>query len=486
MTQQTTRPQDRPSGAARGAQPADGRPVALIILGASGDLTSRLLLPGLARALAAEDLPQVTLVGASPDALDDDQWRERVRASIADVALDDATRAGLVERAVWRTTDATDADELRALLQRAAEAVGPDAMPVLYFAVPPKVAALACAALEGIADRPESLRLALEKPFGVDEESARELNALLTRIVPEDHVFRVDHFLGESMVTALLGLRTANRLLESVWSAEDVERVDIVADETIALEGRAGYYDTAGALRDMIQSHLLQVMAMAALEPPARIAADDLRDAVIDVLRATRVRGGDPVTASRRARYTAGSVAGRPIPDYAAERGVDPARNTETLAEVELEIDTPRWAGVPFRLRSGKALGARRWEVTLTLRPPKATPLGLHTEDGRDTFVVGLEPRYVRLDLSVDTPDTPFHTVDEQLGVHLGEERVDAYGEVLRGIVLGDPLLAVRGDAAEECWRIVEPVLQAWAEDEVPLDEYAAGSSGPEGWASSR
>ena len=461
---------------------ADRDDVALIILGATGDLTSRLLLPGLAGALAAHDLPRITLVGSSHSEHDTQEWQGIVREALKGTALDAAAVDDLVERAVWRTADATDADDLRALFAAAREAAGPEAVPVLYFALSPGIARESVDALAGMDDLPDRLRLALEKPFGEDEASARELNAVLADIVEEDRVFRVDHFLGESMVTALLGLRTANRLLGRVWGGRDVERVDVVVDETIALEGRAEFYDGTGALEDMVQSHLLQVLAMAALEPPARVATDELHDAVVEVLRATRVWQDDPVTASRRARYTAGEADGRPVPAYADEEGVDPRRRTETLAEVTLAVDTDRWRGVPFRLRSGKALERTRWEVALTLRAPEDVPEGLSPAAGRDRIVVGLQPRGVRIELAVDGADTPFDAERRALTAGLGEEHVDAYGEVLRGILTGEPLLSVRGDAAEECWRILAPVIAAWEADEVPLDEYPAGSAGPEGW----
>ena len=232
----------------------------------------------------------------------------------------------------------------------------------------------------------------------------------------------------------------------------------------------------------MLQSHLLQVLAMVALEPPRRLTPDALQDAVVEVLRATRVRDDDAVASSRRARYTAGTVGGQDVPDYVAEEGVDPENGTETLAEVELEVRTDRWAGVPFRLRSGKALEPRRWEVVLSLRPPEGVPAGLEAAAGRERIVVGLDPRALRVELAVDGPDTPFVAERSVLAADLAEEDVDAYGEVMRGVLTGDRMLSVRGDAAEECWRILAPVIEAWDAGRVPLDEYAAGSSGPEDW----
>lgn len=459
------------------------RDAALIILGATGDLTSRLLLPGLGRALAAHEMPRVTLVGSARSEHGEDEWRTVVREALAETPLDADAAEDLAGRAVWCAADASDPDDLRGLFAAAAEAVGSDdVVPVVYFAVGPGVAEQAVEALGGMDDVPEGLRLALEKPFGRDEESARRLNAALAEVVDEDRIFRVDHFLGESMVTALVGLRTANRTLARVWSAADVERVDVVADESIALEGRAEFYDGTGALQDMLQSHLLQVLAMAALEPPARVDAAGLQGAVVEVLRTTRLWDDDAAASSRRARYTAGVLDGTRTPAYADEEGVDASRGTETLAEVTLAVDTDRWRGVPFRLRSGKALAETRWEVILTLRAPEDVPEGLSAAGRPERIVVGLNPRGVRVELAVDGADTPFDARRTPLAAELGAERVDAYGEVLRGLLTGDPLLSVAAEASERGWKILEPVIAAWEADEVPLEEYPAGSAGPEGW----
>ena len=225
----------------------------------------------------------------------------------------------------------------------------------VYFALPPRVSQLACEALAP-EDVPAGTRLVMEKPFGSDEQSARHLNKTLAALVPEDHIHRVDHFLGKATVLNILGLRFANTFLEPVWNRQHIEKIEIIFDEDLALEGRARYYDGAGALRDMIQSHLLQIMALMAIEPPASVDERDLRDAVATVLRASSIKA--PYRQStRRARYTAGSINGRKVPDYAKEEGVDASRGTETLAEVQVEIDNWRWQGVPFILRSGKALG---------------------------------------------------------------------------------------------------------------------------------
>jgi glucose-6-phosphate 1-dehydrogenase len=358
---------------------------------------------------------------------------------------------------------------------------GPPA-PALYFALPPAVAANACKALQQLS-LPAGTILALEKPFGTDEESAASLNNLLANLVPETQVHRIDHFLGRSTVLNLLGVRFANRLLEPLWSNEHIERVDIVFDEQLTLENRARYYDSAGALMDMIQSHLLQILALVAMDPIAAVNARDLRDAKAEVLRACRAWHGDAAAASKRARYTAGSIEGRDVPNYTDEPGVDPARSTETLAELTVEVDNWRWAGVPFRLRSGKALAERRKEVLITFKPLPHLPTGLHGDASPDQLRLVMQPDHVSLEMNMNGPDDPFDLDRVALTADLNPGRLPAYGEVLAGMLDGDPLLSVRGDTAEECWRIVDPVLEAWRSDSVPMDEYAAGSSGPSNWS---
>ena len=215
---------------------------------------------------------------------------------------------------------------------------------------------------------------------------------LLATLVPEDQIHRVDHFLGKSTVLNILGLRFANRLFEPTLNAEHVAAVDIVFDESLALEGRAGYYDTAGALVDMVQSHLLQVLALLAMDAPPTIDARELRDRKAQVLRATRLWDDDVRASTRRARYTAGEIDGRRLPAYADEAGVDESRGTETLAEVVLAVDTWRWAGVPFRLRSGKAMSATRKEAVITFKQPSRVPDGLTGYERPDRLRIGFGP----------------------------------------------------------------------------------------------
>jgi glucose-6-phosphate 1-dehydrogenase len=423
------------------------------------------------------DQPQrkLLLLGSSQPEMTDDEWRSKVSDAFATVeAKGDAVDRVLAETR-YLAADATSADDLEKLLGAA------EGAPALYFALPPAVTAKACAALETI-DLPDGLTLALEKPFGTDRESAIALNAQLAKLVPEERIHRVDHFLGRSSVFNLLGVRFANSILEPVWSGLHIDRVDVIYDETLALEGRARYYDTAGALTDMIQSHLLQVMAVLAMEPPATLDAVDLRDAKAVVLRATRVKDGDPVASSRRARYAAGEIDGRTLPAYADEEGVDASRETETLAEVTLEIDNWRWSGVPFTLRSGKALGSRRREMVITFSPARHVPAGLRGAMEPAKLRLLFAPDSMSLEVNINGTDDPYELERMAMTADFGPGGLLAYGEVLEGILDGDPSLSVRGDTAVECWRIVESVLAAWKAGSVPLEEYPAGSEGPAEW----
>lgn len=447
--------------------------VALVILGATGDLTSRLVLPALGQLLTNAPDRRIRLFGAGVDAMSDEQWRERVRTAFGENIGSGAGE--IVEHTAYVQADITDPAGLATVLARAGS------MPVLYFAVPPAVAQAACGALREI-DLPEGLVLALEKPFGTDEASARAFNETLRALLPEERIFRIDHFLGRSTLLNVLGVRFANRLLEPVWSADHVESVLIRYDESLGLEGRAGYYDKAGALQDMIQSHLLQVLAFIAMEQPATLTATDLRGAKAAALRATRVWGDDPVGSSRRARYAAGVTAEGPLPAYALEPGVDPSRETETLAEATFEVRTARWAGVPFTLRSGKALPRREAEIVVRFRPVRHLPDGFVGEAPGSVLRFTLGPDLISLELNINGGENPFELSRDTLVAGLGDGALQPYAEVLAGILDHDPTLAVRADSAEQCWRIVQPVIDAWRSGEVPLDEYPAGTDGPPAW----
>jgi glucose-6-phosphate 1-dehydrogenase len=461
--------------AARTGTPKDGGRQTLLILGASGDLTGRLLLPGVGGLLGCDRGKELLLLGAGMDDWTQARWHKRVVDSFAT----QNAKGPLVTKALSDTSyaraDVTDPDQLKMLLDKV---IGPVS---IFFALPPPVTELACKALLKV-DLPPGTRLVMEKPFGTDAPSAARLNQVVLRLVPEENIFRIDHFLGKSTVLNLLGFRFANRLFEPVLNNLHVEKMEIVFDEDLGLEGRAGYYDGAGALVDMIQSHLLQIMTLLTMEAPPTLSAEDLRDRKAEILRATHVWADDPVRYSRRARYTAGKIGRRTLSAYSTSPGVVAARKTETLAEMTVEVNTWRWAGVPITLRSGKALGTRRKEAVVTFKPTPRLPEGFSGMPQPERLHIGFGPDQLRLVFNVNGPGDPMELEPHEMTVDFGPGELSPYGEVLAGVLDNDPQLAVRGDSAVDCWRVVAPVLRAWKADRVPLDTYSAGSFGPRGW----
>jgi glucose-6-phosphate 1-dehydrogenase len=277
----------------------------------------------------------------------------------------------------------------------------------------------------------------------------------------------------------LLGTRLANRVLEPIWNSAHIEEVEIVWEESLALEGRAGYYDGVGALKDMVQNHLLQVLCLLAMEPPISLNERDLRDHKVDVLRSIRPFDESAVLAStRRARYTAGRLGDRDVPGYVDESGVDPAQRTETFAEVVLELDSWRWAGTKFRLRSGKAFATDRKEVVVHFRPVPHLPSEVEAPPP-NRLRFGFEPQELALEMTGVGPGAALTLVPLVLQADLQEPELPAYGRLLLNVLGGDTALSIRGDEAEESWRVVTPILEAWARDVVPIEDYDAGSEGP-------
>ncbi|SNR25157.1 glucose-6-phosphate dehydrogenase [Blastococcus mobilis] len=445
----------------------------LAVLGGTGDLTGRLLLPSLASLVATGAFPHdVEVRAVGTEDWDDDGYRDWARGRLAAHAaeVDERARERLISCLRYRRGDVTDAGQLRAALD------GLPGVPIVYLALPNTVFHPTLEALVEVG-LPEGAQVVVEKPFGRDRADARALNEVLRRLVPEEAVFRIDHFLAMQTVLNLLGLRFANRIFEPVWNAGHVERVEIVFDETLGLEGRAGYYDTAGALRDMLQNHLLQLLALVAMDPPHAIDDTSLPARKADVLRAVRPPA-DLARDTVRGRYTAGTVAGRQLPDYTAEDGVDPSRGTETYAEFTVTVDNWRWAGVPFRLRTGKALGSDRQEIAVHFKPVPHLPFG-DDQPEPDVLRLRFDPDGIDLEINLNGAGDPFDLEREVLQAALPRQELPAYGVLLRELLAGSTTLSISDVEAEESWRIVEPVLAAWAAGEVPLLEYPAGSSGP-------
>ncbi|MGI9556799.1 MAG: glucose-6-phosphate dehydrogenase [Solirubrobacterales bacterium] len=443
-----------------------------VIFGASGDLTSRLLLPALSHLVEAGSAPgKLAVTGVGVRDSTTDAFRSHIREALAAHAgsVSSDAREAVVATLSYEQGDVTVADDVRRLVDFAGEPV------LVYLALPPRLFEPALRALSS-ASLPQGSAIAIEKPFGDGVESARALNRLIASGLPGIKVFRVDHFLSDALVQNVVALRFANRLYEPLWSSDHIARVEITWDETLALEGRAGYYDQAGALRDMLQNHLLEALTLVAMEPPARIEESYVRDARAAVLAAIpSPRPEELAGRSARGRYTAGKIGDRAVPAYVDEEGVDPARSTETLAELTLEIANWRWEGVPFRLRSGKALARDRAEIAIHFRP---VPRSARIQAEPNVLRIGLMEPYVRAGVNVLGPERSI--VADELELCAGGPELPAYANLLLDMLNGDPMLSIRGDEAEEAWRIVAPVLAGWEANRVPMLDYPAGSSGPE------
>lgn len=411
----------------------------LIILGGAGDLATRLLIPGIGEYCARYDA-DVRLIGVGREEVD---YPDLVATSLAGAGVKDAPDS-LAADATFLVADATDPEDLKKILAEAGEG-----RTVLYYALPPAVSVSSIEALQDL-DLPAELFFAMEKPYGETAEEADQLDATLLAVTDEEHIVRVDHFLCEAVVTNLSGLVAANGPFRASWSAEHIAAIDIVYDEDLALEGRAEFYDATGATRDMIQSHLLQVLA--------HVLCVDGRAAPASVLEATTVIEGS----ARRARYEG----------YTEEEGVDPARGTETLAQLECAVDLPRWEGVRMLLRSGKALTVDK-AVTVHYRSEEGqAPTRLRLPFDDDIF------------LEVNLPDPGHPEEIERVTLHSGTvpSRLSPYGRVARAVLTGDDSVEVPAGTPQRAWRILEPVLDAFAADDIPLEEYPVGSTVPEGW----
>ncbi|KAB8182971.1 glucose-6-phosphate dehydrogenase [Nonomuraea phyllanthi] len=446
----------------------------LVVFGATGDLNARYLLPALAALRAAghlDDRFQLTCVDRADWTRDDFRRWAAEQLDRHDLSSPAAARKAITEPARYVRADATDVTDV-------ASAIEGDGPAAVYLALPPAVFPGTVAALRD-AGLVAGSRIVLEKPFGEDLDSAVALNRLLSEVVPEQAVFRVDHFLAMTTVQNVLGSRLANRVLEPLWNSAHIAEVEIVWEESLALEGRAGYYDGAGALKDMVQNHLLQVLCLVAMEPPLSLGERDLRDRKIDVLRSVRpLTDDDVVRRTRRARYAAGRIGDRDVPAYAEEDGVDPRRRTETFAEVVLELDSWRWSGTTFRLRTGKALGRDRKEVAVRFRPVPHLPSGFGEEASPNVLRFGLEPESMTLALT--GAGAGAHTLAPLvLTARPAAPDLPAYGRLLLDVLHGNAALSIRGDEAEESWRVLAPVMSAWSGNLVPLVEYPAGSDGP-------
>lgn len=448
----------------------------LVILGALGDLTSRFLIPAIVRLHQAGKLPKgFRVLGVARNDWNTEKFRSHLERKLT--ASSAANVAGMLEavleRVEYRRADVTSRDQLGRALAHLSDPL------VAYLALPPGLFTPAVESL-AVLKLPKGSKVVLEKPFGENLESAQALNRLLHESFPERDVFRLDHFLGKQTVQNILGLRFANRIFEPVWNTHHIERVEIIWDETITVAGRASFYDATGALRDMVQNHLLQLLALVAMEPLHALDERTLRDHKLDVLRAVRRPTPDEVLRQTvRGRYGQGAIGKKEISPYLQEEGVRAERNTETFTQVTLSIDNWRWAGVPFLLRTGKALGCDRREIAVHFKPVPHLAFGQEVQPVPNALAIELDPDRIALKVNVNEPGDLCNLKQVELDKRFPSGGLPAYARLLLDILDGDPTLSIRDDEAEESWRIVEPILEVWDKGGVPLVEYPAGSDGP-------
>ncbi len=445
----------------------------MVLLGASGDLTSRLLMPAVAQLAEAGLLPQqFSVVGSATSDWSNEEFREHISASLKEHStVTPATRDLVVRMLSFQRADVTQPEDVSRLIGHD----HPDTL--VYLALP---SGLLASVLQALATSKlgGSDAVAIEKPFGTDLASARQLNEILRVQMPEPRIFRIDHFLSNELVHRVIVLRFLNRVFEPLFNAVDVERVEISWLESLTLEGRASYYDRAGALKDMVQNHLMEVMALVLMEQPAKIGRGSHRAVRVEALRAVATPTAERMRRDTvRARYTAGTIGDRQVPSYVDEAGVDPKRNTETYASLTVDVDNPRWAGVPFTLRSGKALQANSDEITIHFRPLPHYLLAQWPGVEPNALRIGLMEPYVRLTTTLNGPERTAERRD--LEARSTPPRLTAYAHLIQQILEGDPMLFITSDEAEEAWRIIDPVMNAWSAGEVPLQEYPAGGTPP-------
>lgn len=469
-------------------------PSALVIFGVTGDLAKKKLLPAVYD-LAARGLlhPAFTLIGYGRRDWSDEFFANTVREAVvahSRTRFDERIWAQLAAgiRFVQGSFD-DDAgfDRLAATLADVDATRGTGGNTAFYLSVPPGAFATVCGQLArvGLDDTSRGWsRVVIEKPFGHDLASAKELDAAVSRVFPESSVFRIDHYLGKETVQNLLALRFANRMFEPLWNASHVDHVQITMAEDIGIGSRAGYYDGIGAARDIVQNHLLQLLALTAMEEPASLDPDNLRQEKIKVLEAVRVPE-DLAQAGARGRYGAGWQGGEKVSAYVEEDGIAPDSTTETYAALRLFIHNRRWAGVPFYLRAGKRLGRRVTEIAVVFKKSLHSPFHDTEIDGlgHNALVVRVQPdEGVTLRFGAKVPGTMTHVRDVSMDFGYGhaftENSPEAYERLILDVLLGEPPLFPRQAEVELSWRILDPILAYWAANGAP-DTYEPGSWGP-------
>jgi glucose-6-phosphate 1-dehydrogenase len=451
----------------------------LVILGASGDLAARLLMPALYRLEERTAIGNLRIIGQGLEKWSREEFLRHTKESLA--------KQGHIKEAVWRRL-AEKTDYIRGDLScdslKSIQFKDKSGVTVYYLALPPGLFPKAASniAVAGLADSGEA-RLVVEKPFGIDLHSAQQLNQELHRHWDEGSVFRIDHFLGKETVQNLMVMRFTNRIFEPILCANHVDHVQITVAETIGLEGRYRYYDGIGALRDMIQNHLIQLFCLAAMEAPAIWSPNVLRNHKVEVLRSVRHSDANVDAWAARGQYGAGTHDGGKVPAYVDEPHIKSGSRTETFAAVRLNVDNWRWEGVPFYLRSGKRLGASFSEIAYRFRRPparlfKETPEA-PTKANWLVFQIS-DPQCIDLFLEAKQPGLELEADHLRLHAEYGKGRgveATAYEQLLLDVLEGDHTPFLRVDEVEEAWRILDPVLESWKSGEPEI--YAAGTEGP-------
>ncbi|MEN5297679.1 glucose-6-phosphate dehydrogenase [Brucella sp. TWI559] len=464
-------------------------PFDCIVFGGSGDLAERKLIPALYQRQRAGQLSEPTrIIGASRSAMTDEEYRKFARDAINEHVKASEIDAKEVEAFMARLTyvavDAKSEDGWAALK----EAIGkkPEKIRAFYLAVSPALFGDIANRLKSHGLITRDTRIIVEKPIGRDLESANALNDTIGSVFREDQIFRIDHYLGKETVQNLMALRFANALYEPLWNSAHVDHVQITVAESVGLEGRAGYYNTAGALRDMVQNHILQLLCLVAMEPPSSLEADAVHDEKVKVLRSLK-----PITSANvedvtvRGQYRAGASAGGPVKGYLEDLGSDDS-NTETFVALKAEINNWRWAGVPFYMRTGKRLASRVSEIVVTFKPIPYSIFGEHAgKVVANQLVIRLQPdEGVKQWLMIKDPGPGgmrlrHVPLDMSFAESFNERNPDAYERLIMDVVRGNQTLFMRRDEVEAAWRWVDPILKGWEVNNQQVQGYTSGTWGP-------